>query len=42
VIYAGTEPAWGALGLLLAASLVLLVVCIYAFERVEPAFAKVL
>jgi ABC-type polysaccharide/polyol phosphate export permease len=42
VIYAGTEPAWGALGLLLAASLVLLVICIYAFERVEPAFAKVL
>jgi lipopolysaccharide transport system permease protein len=42
VIYEGTQPAWGALALLLGASLVILVVCIYAFQRVEPAFAKVL
>jgi ABC-type polysaccharide/polyol phosphate export permease len=42
VIYDGVAPAWDGLGLLLAASLVLLAACTWAFKRVEPAFAKVL
>ncbi|TAK02967.1 MAG: ABC transporter permease [Chloroflexota bacterium] len=42
VIYHGTQPAWGALGILLVASLGLLVACMYVFQRVERAFAKVL
>ncbi len=42
VIYHGSQPAWGALGLLLVGSLGLLVACMYVFQRVERAFAKVL
>jgi ABC-type polysaccharide/polyol phosphate export permease len=41
VIYAGTVPNLVALGLLMAISLVLLVVSMWFFKRLEPAFAKV-
>lgn len=42
VIYDGTQPAWGSLAVLLVVSLLLLVACMYVFQRVERAFAKVL
>jgi homopolymeric O-antigen transport system permease protein len=40
--YGGLIPDWGALGALLAASLILLALSTLLFKRVEPAFAKVL
>jgi lipopolysaccharide transport system permease protein len=42
LIYYEQPPDWARLGLLAAASLVLLLVGIYIFKRLEPAFAKVL
>jgi homopolymeric O-antigen transport system permease protein len=42
VIYSGTQPDWGPLAILLAASFVLLAFAIVVFKRVEPTFAKVL
>lgn len=42
VIYDGTQPAWDSLAVLLVVSLLLLVACMYVFQRVERAFAKVL
>ena len=41
-IYEGTSPHWGALGILLLVSLVLLALSILLFKRLEPNFAKVL
>lgn len=42
LIYDGHAPDWLALGLVLVASLVLLVVATLVFRRLEPAFAKVI
>lgn len=42
VIYHETMPEWGALAILLVASLAVLAVAILFFKRVEPSFAKVL
>jgi lipopolysaccharide transport system permease protein len=42
LIYYEQPPDWTRLGILAAASLVLLLVGIYIFKRLEPAFAKVL
>jgi ABC-type polysaccharide/polyol phosphate export permease len=42
VIYDGTQPTWGWLGILLVVSLVLLAFAILVFKRVEPSFAKIL
>jgi ABC-2 type transport system permease protein len=42
VIYDERLPAWTALGVLLAASLVLLALATLIFKRLEPSFAKVL
>ena len=42
VIYDDRLPAWTALGVLLAVSLVLLAVATLIFKRLEPSFAKVL
>jgi len=42
VIYDGRTPDFEALGFVLVASAVLLVLAIYLFKRVEPSFAKVL
>jgi ABC-type polysaccharide/polyol phosphate export permease len=42
VLYNGVTPAWGALGLLLVASLALLAGATLFFKRLEPAFAKVI
>jgi lipopolysaccharide transport system permease protein len=42
VIYNGTAPLWGSLGLLLIASFVGLALATWFFKRLEPAFAKVL
>ncbi len=42
VTYGTTAPNWIGLGLVLAFSLALLVVAIYIFKRVEPAFARIL
>jgi ABC-type polysaccharide/polyol phosphate export permease len=42
LIYAGTAPDWGALGVVLAISVAMLALAILLFKRVEPAFAKVL
>jgi ABC-type polysaccharide/polyol phosphate export permease len=42
VIYEGTSPDWGALAVLAAASIGLLLLATWYFKRVEPAFAKVL
>ncbi len=42
VTYATTAPDWAALGVVLAFSFVVLLVAIYFFKRVEPAFARIL
>jgi ABC-type polysaccharide/polyol phosphate export permease len=42
VIYSGGPPAWDLLTLVLAESLVLIVVAVIIFRRMEPAFAKVI
>jgi len=42
LIYVGQAPDWTALGLVLLASLALLVVAVLIFRRLEPAFAKVI
>lgn len=42
IIYYGHAPEWGALGLVLVESIVLLVVAVLLFRRLEPAFAKVI
>lgn len=42
LIYAGQPPAWGLLALVLVESIVLLLVAVLAFRRMEPAFAKVI
>jgi len=42
VIYGGAPPEWGLLGLVLAESLGLILVAIFVFRRMEPAFAKVI
>jgi len=42
VIYNGTQPPWGSLGLLLLGSFGLVAVATLYFKRVEPSFAKVL
>jgi ABC-type polysaccharide/polyol phosphate export permease len=42
VIYDDRMPAWGALAVLFAASLVLLAIATLIFKRLEPSFAKVL
>jgi lipopolysaccharide transport system permease protein len=42
LIYYGQPPDWFALGTLAAVSAVLLLVGVYVFKRLEPAFAKVL
>jgi ABC-type polysaccharide/polyol phosphate export permease len=42
VIYYGQPPEWTALGALAGVSVVLLLVGVYFFKRLEPAFAKVL
>lgn len=42
VIYSGGPPAWDLLALVLAESLVLIVVAVLIFRRMEPAFAKVI
>lgn len=42
LIYYGQPPAWDALGLVLIELLVLLVVAVLVFHRVEPSFAKVI
>jgi ABC-type polysaccharide/polyol phosphate export permease len=42
VIYNGTMPLWGSLGVLLAASIGLLALTTLYFKRLEPSFAKVL
>ena len=42
VIYEGTAPDWAALGGVLGASMLFLLVAIWGFKRLEPTFAKVL
>ncbi len=42
VIYYGQPPDWGLLGVVLGESLILLVIGIVVFKRLEPSFAKVL
>jgi ABC-type polysaccharide/polyol phosphate export permease len=42
VIYDGSSPDWAALGGVLGASLLFLLVAVWFFKRVEPTFAKVL
>jgi len=42
LIYYGQAPDWGALLVVLLASIVLLFLCILLFKRLEPSFAKVL
>ena len=42
LIYYGTAPTWGMLGLVLVEALILLVISVLLFRRLEPAFAKVL
>ncbi len=42
LIYYGTAPAWDLLGIVVIESLVILVVGVLIFRRIEPAFAKVL
>ncbi|MES2210119.1 MAG: ABC transporter permease [Chloroflexota bacterium] len=42
IIYYGQAPEWGALGLVLGESVVLLVIAVLVFRRLEPAFAKVI
>lgn len=42
VAYYGSAPDWGALGVVLALSLVLLAFSIWVFKRVETGFAKIL
>jgi lipopolysaccharide transport system permease protein len=42
VIYYGQPPEWTALGILAGVSLLLLLIGVYFFKRLEPAFAKVL
>jgi ABC-type polysaccharide/polyol phosphate export permease len=42
VIYYGQPPEWTALGALAGVSAVLLLIGVYFFKRLEPAFAKVL
>jgi ABC-type polysaccharide/polyol phosphate export permease len=42
LIYYGQPPEWTALAALAAVSMVLLLVGVYFFKRLEPAFAKVL
>jgi len=42
LIYYGQAPDWGALLIVLLASIVLLFLCILLFKRLEPSFAKVL
>jgi ABC-type polysaccharide/polyol phosphate export permease len=41
-IYDGTAPDWAALGSVLGASVLFLLVAVWFFKRVEPTFAKVL
>ena len=42
LIYYGQAPAWGMLAVVLIESLVLLVVAVIVFRRLEPVFAKVI
>ncbi|MEO8207450.1 MAG: hypothetical protein ABI598_00335, partial [Chloroflexota bacterium] len=42
LIYYGHAPDWTALALVLGESVVLLVIAVVVFRRVEPAFAKVI
>ncbi len=42
LLYYGQPPDWGLLGIVLAESLVLVVLAVVLFRRVEPSFAKVL
>jgi ABC-type polysaccharide/polyol phosphate export permease len=42
VVYYGTAPDWTGLGIVLLISVVLLLVSIGLFKRVEPAFAKII
>jgi ABC-type polysaccharide/polyol phosphate export permease len=42
LIYYGQPPTWDMLGLVLVESLVLLVVAVLVFRRLEPSFAKVI
>lgn len=41
ILYYGQAPEWGSLGIVLVESIVLLVVSIVLFRRLEPSFAKV-
>ena len=42
VIYYGTAPDWGGLGIIVVVSVILVGLAILFFKRVEPSFAKVL
>ncbi len=42
LIYYGTAPTWGMLALVLGESVVLLLLAVVGFRRLEPSFAKVL
>ena len=42
LIYYGEPPTWDLLGVVVAESLVLLLVAVLVFRRLEPSFAKVL
>jgi ABC-type polysaccharide/polyol phosphate export permease len=42
IIFYGTAPEWGLLGIALVQAVILLVVATLVFRRLEPAFAKVL
>jgi len=42
LIYYGQAPTWDLLGIVVVESLVILVVGVLVFRRIEPAFAKVL
>jgi ABC-type polysaccharide/polyol phosphate export permease len=42
VIFDGTAPDWGSLGILFFASLVMIALATLIFKRLEPAFAKVI
>ena len=42
LIYSGEAPDWGPLGVVLGVSVVLLLLAILLFKRLEPSFAKVL
>jgi ABC-type polysaccharide/polyol phosphate export permease len=42
LIYYGQPPTWGMLGLVLIEAIVILLVAVLVFRRLEPSFAKVL